>query len=428
MKNLLLIIIAFLFVNCAIKEPKVIKYKQDIAPYAKNIEPLHVELEKFNSHYYMPWDIDSIKVNKKIATWANKLFFKDKKFFSENTLAWSINEILPIIKSTNFEDFNTTNLYAITSRNAQIRNLPTNKPFFRDFKKAGEGYPFDYLQNSRIHIDTPLIISHYSSDGSWAFVQNPFSFGWIPTNSIAILNQNQIDEYENAPKIVIIKDGAPIYAKHQKFFTYANLGALFPLVSEDKQFYYSYTFINSFEKNNQKIMLVIPKNLAKKFPLAFDSEDIKQAANELLGQKYGWGGYLGDRDCSSLTKDFLSLFGVWLPRNSAAQKDAGEYISLKEKSNEEKEQIISKKAIAFRTLIYLKGHIMLYIGKNQNRVMVLQNLWGLRTQIGDKTGRYIIGKAIISDLHLGEKLKDVKAKSLLISRVQGIAILNDIQY
>ncbi len=423
MKYLFLTIVAFLFVNCAQKEPQVIEYKQDTAPFTKEVKPLYVEVEKFNSHYYKPWNIKTLRITKKSASWANRFFFKDKKFYAENTLPWSLEKIYPIIKSTNFEDYNTSNLYAITSKNEQIRNLPTNKPFFRNFKKAGEGYPFDYLQNSRIHINTPLLVSHYSKDGSWVFVKNPFSFGWIPTNSIALLDKNQTDEYKKNPKIMITQDNAPIYAKRQKFFTYAQLGALFPLVREDSQFYYSYAFINSFTKKSQKIELFIPKNLAQKFPLTFNSRNIQLATDKLLGQRYGWGGYLADRDCSAMTKDFFVLFGVWLPRNSAAQKKAGEYISLKGKSDKEKEQIISQFAIPFRTLIYLKGHIMLYIGESQHKAMVLHNLWGIRTKTNGKIGRYIIGKAIISDLYLGKNLQAAQKNSMLIKRVQGIVVI-----
>ncbi len=426
MKNILLFVILIIFVNCTQKEPKVINFKQDISPFTKDIRPLHVELKKFNSHYFSPWQNKFIKINKKDASWANRVFLKNKIFFSENTLPWDSRKIVSIINSTNFADFNKTNLYAITSKNAQIRNLPTNKPFFRDFKKAGEGYPFDYLQNSRIHINTPLLVSHYNDDGSWVFIQSPFSYGWIPTNSIAILNPKQKNEFKNANKIVIIRDKTPLYTKHQEFFTRANLGAIFPYTSEDKQFYYSYAFINNFENKSKKIYLTIAKNSAMKFPLIFNSNNIKKVANRLLNQKYGWGGYLANRDCSAMTKDFFTLFGIWLPRNSAAQKNAGNFISLEGKSNKEKEKLILKFGIPFQTLIYLKGHIMLYIGNKKGDAMVLHNLWGLKIKIGKKEGRYIIGKAIISDLYLGKKLDDIDTKSLLISKVKGITILSDL--
>ena len=423
MKNLFLLFIAVLFVNCAIKEPRVINYRQDITPFIKDIKPLHVEVEKYFNHYFSPWDSRYVNISKKGATWANRVFCKDKKFFSENTLPWSLKEIEPIIKSTNFDDFNSTNRFAIVSKNTQIRNLPTNKPFFRDFKRAGEGYPFDYMQNSRLHLGTPLLVSHYSSDGSWAFIQNPFSYGWIPSNNIAILDENQTKEYKKFPKIVIIKENAPLYTKHQKFYAHAQIGAILPLIGEDMQFYYSYIFIDDFKAKSQKIELVIPKSFAKNFPLSFEPKNIELIATQLLNQRYGWGGYLKNRDCSAMTKDFFGVFGVWLPRNSAAQKRVGEYVDLSSKSNREKEKLILQKAIPFRTLVYLKGHIMLYIGKSQNRAMVLQNLWGLRTQTDGKTSRYVIGKTIISDLYLGERLKNIKKDSLLIDRVQGIAII-----
>lgn len=66
---------------------------------------------------------------------------------------------------------------------------------------------------------------------------------------------------------------------------------------------------------------------------------------------------------------------------------------------------------------------MLYAGIKDDRVIVLHNTWGVKTMHEGKEGRDIVGKAIISDLYLGENNPHVDKKSQLIAKVQGISII-----
>ncbi len=61
-------------------------------------------------------------------------------------------------------------------------------------------------------------------------------------------------------------------------------------------------------------------------PLPMTPWKLASAAEEFSGELYGWGGFLGNRDCSAMTRDLLLPFGIWLPRNSAAQAGTGEVI------------------------------------------------------------------------------------------------------
>jgi hypothetical protein len=419
MKKILIITLAiFLFYGCSKKEPQVLKYEQKTDYLVKEIEPLEVNIENFNSREFMPWSIGSIDISKEKASWANFVYRKKDKYYAENISPWNFEDIKNIIKSTNFKEYNQNVHYAITVTNAQVRNLPTFKPFFIKTTLAGEGYPFDYMQNTRLHVNTPLLISHYSNDGAWAFVQSPVSAGWLPRNSFALLDAKQRSEFKNTKKIVITQDDTPIYTNSQEYLLHVKLGAQFALTKEDDSFFYSYMYT----RFGNKIEIRIPKSEANKIPLEFNEKNILHVSSQLLGEKYGWGGFLQNRDCSSMTKDFLTPFGVWLPRNSASQKDSGEYLSLTGWNNKEKEMLIKKYGIAFLSLIYLKGHIMLYAGTIDDKVMVMHNMWGIKTQNDGKEGRYVIGKSVISDLYLGEDLDNVKDEALLIARVEGIVI------
>ena len=419
MKQLLTIItILFMFFGCSQKEVTVLKYEQKTDYLIKNIEPLHVKIKNFTSREFMPWAIASIRISKDKASWANFVYKKENKYYSENTLLWNFEDIKSIIKTTNFKNYNNDIKYALTTKNAQVRNLPTFKPFYLNPALAGEGFPFDYMQNTRLHVNTPLIISHYSSDGAWAFVQSPVSTGWLPSDSFAVLDAKKRNKFKNTEKIVITKDNTPIYTNKQEYLLHVKLGGQFALLQEDDKFFYSYMYTR-FAK---PIEVRIPKTKAHTLPLPFTKENLLHVSSELLGEHYGWGGFLQNRDCSAMTKDFFAPFGIWLPRNSASQRDSGEYLALTGWNYEEKEKMILKHGIAFLSLIYLNGHVMLYAGEFEGKAMVMHNMWGVKTQTGDKDGRYVIGKSIISDMYLGQELNSVKEEALLIAKVEGIVI------
>jgi len=121
------------------------------------------------------------------------------------------------------------------------------------------------------------------------------------------------------------------------------------------------------------------------------------------GPALWWGGIDGKRDCSAATRDVLAPFGLWLPRNSSAQAKSGIYISLEDLSGEEKEQAILKSGVPFGTLIWMPGHILLYIGQYKGHPVVFHDVWGMRTLEPDgREGRKVIGKAVITTLRVGE--------------------------
>lgn len=418
----------FLFVGCGTKEPlpqtsqALLVYPQKMDFLAQNITPQKVAQDDFTYRYYSPWFRTSLKHTKDDSLWANRSYGLKKRYYGENLQLISDEEIDAILQSTNFEAFGSVNAYAIMMQNAQMRNLPSHKPFFKKTTLPGEGYPFDYLQTSRIHIAEPLLISHYSKDGAWAFVESSFASGWLPVESFVLLDAKERNTLIKAQKIAITKDNAPLYSDKQRFISYAKIGAILPIIGEEEGFFHAYMYTHDASFEAQRLLLRIPKSSAQIVPIAFTKESVTNLGDELLGEKYGWGGYLQNRDCSAMTRDFLAPFGIWIPRNSAAQKGFGEYISIKDLTTQEKEAMILKNGIAFLSLIYLQGHIMLYAGEIDGKPMVVHNAWGVRTMEDGKEGRNIIGKAVISDLHVGGNQPNVPQTSLLISRVEGITI------
>jgi len=91
--------------------------------------------------------------------------------------------------------------------------------------------------------------------------------------------------------------------------------------------------------------------------------------------------------------------------------------------DDEKEQMIKQKAIPFQTLLYKRGHIMLYVGVYDNKPIILHNVWGIKTKKDGVYGRIIIGKTILSSLELGKYQKDYDENSSILRKLKSMNIL-----
>ena len=144
-------------------------------------------------------------------------------------------------------------------------------------------------------------------------------------------------------------------------------------------------------------------------------------SNRLINQSYGWGGLYNNRDCSSMIRDLFTPFGIWFPRNSKSQKNVGKSKNISKLSDKKKESYILNNAIAYKTLLWLPGHIMLYIGKENNKPLVFHNIWGLRTI--DEMKRLIIGKAVITTLTPGSEISYIDKSFNFLNQIQSMSII-----
>ena len=101
----------------------------------------------------------------------------------------------------------------------------------------------------------------------------------------------------------------------------------------------------------------------------------------------------------------------------------GEVFSLKEMNREEKLKEIKTKGIPFETFLYRQGHILLYLGEYQGRLMVMHNVWGIKTKKEEKNGRKIIGKTVISTLDLGCNQPDYDKENNLLDKLESMNII-----
>jgi hypothetical protein len=127
-----------------------------------------------------------------------------------------------------------------------------------------------------------------------------------------------------------------------------------------------------------------------------------------------------------MTRDFFAVFGIWLPRHSEDQvKEVGVYTDLGGLKPEQKERLILEKGIPYLTILWRKGHVMLYIGEQNGRALIFHNIWGIRTRdLRGREGRKIIGQAVITTLQPGRELRTFDAQAGdLLAGISGMSIL-----
>ncbi|MDY3114165.1 MAG: SH3 domain-containing protein [Helicobacter sp.] len=440
-------ITSLLFVGCAKKEVKseLSFIKQDLGQFAESWmvdsnKTLELK-EKYLDSYFSPFDL-KVKHNKDELLWGIKAAFSNPGF-GENLEPYSLDEIKKLESVANLESYPSVKIPAVIVNNANLRVLPTNKPRF--IKGAGEGYPFDLWQNSSIYANTPVLITHYSKNKEWAFVESGFVSGWVESKSVGILSKKAMKQFrKRSDFIVFLQDFTPLFLNNGEFLEMGRVGMLLPLVEKNGDFYEAFSFIRDEFGKAKAVRVKVGIKNATEFPQSFFTKAVASLAQGILGEKYGWGGLYGNRDCSSLLRDIFSNFGFYLPRNSQAQMGVNRelsefYLPLEtlpldkleslsdskkaeflERFAKDKKGQISDFAIPFATLLGLKGHIMLYLGEIDGEIYVLHDVWGLKTlQNETKEGRKIIGKVAITSLEIGKGVEEVVQENLLIYRIYG---------
>ncbi len=386
-------------------------YARQIKPFSKQ-EQLKLD-RRYNEMYFKPWDLHTLDIPEDELGWEER-FVTKKPIYKEN------GDVIPPavyekwLENAAMSEVNSKKYKAITIRRTNVKALPTENAFYRDPHEVGEGFPFDYNQNSAYHINVPLFISHFSKDKRWAFVRGAYAFGWIDVRDLALVNDNFIKTFKNNNYAITIKDNLRIF-NDAKPYSLVKLGALFPVAKDGKH----YLIASRNEKGQASIaqLSIDTSDFIAKKPLDFTSDNVAKVAREFYSEPYGWGGSYECRDCSATTRDFMGVFGIFLPRNSSKQALEGIKIPIIGLDKPFKKQKIIQEAKPFRSLLYVPGHIVLYMGEYKGEPVIMHTYWGIRKN--DMT-KLITGRTIITTTEPGKERSDTREESKLINTLQTI--------
>jgi len=372
--------------------------------------------------HFMPWEQTGPQTSLEDV---EKIFakFAADPGYGENMRRRTVKEIEKLRNNADLKRYPNRRLRAITVQSADVRLMPSHRPHYSSPRR---GFPFDNLQESSIAPNTPVHVAHVTKDRAWVFAESSFAAGWVRSRDIAYADEAFLKKWRSGLYGVAVKDKIQAVAQDGQALFKIPLGSVFPLDPSAPG--ETVRILTAVANENRRAIIrivrvdgdaVVPK------PLPLTPLHVAQVSNQLINEPYGWGGLYANRDCSAMIRDLFAPFGIWLPRNSADQaREGGAFIDLERFTPQEKEAMILRHGRPYTTLLWRKGHIMLYIGTREGKPLVFHNIWGVRTRdlIG-REGRKIIGHAAITTLHPGMELSEADPRGDLLSNLSGMTFL-----
>ena len=328
-----------------------------------------------------------------------------------------------ISDNTNISQFQNLsynkNNRAIATTNLSLRGLPSEDPAFYSYKIAGEGYPFDNLSMSAVYAGTSLYILGTSVDKQWYLVLAPEYIGWVKANGVAKVDDKFISFWQSAAykNIVGISNSnvSIINEKSGEYQFSGYVGMVFPLakhINSTNEILIPQKLLNGMAGITKARLAGIDASI---LPLDATPENFSKLFKALQGRPYGWGSLGFYTDCSAEMKAIYTMFGLYMPRNTRHQRDAGKTVDITALSGNDRLDYLIKNGDPLFTLVRLKGHILMYVGTykyvdGRQVAMTYQQMWGLSPQ--NKTSRAVIGQSVFlplltsfpEDTNLGSQL------------------------
>lgn len=304
--------------------------------------------------------------------------------------------------------------FGVAVKRADIRAFPTDRPLL---KRPG-AREFDTVQYSSIYPPERVALLHTSKDGLWGFFQTGLVRGWIRLDNIAFEDKEKA-VFSGKP-LVITGSHVKVYGDKglKRALASVPMGDALPIEKEKDDT--SPWMVKFPQKNGDTISWVdgyIDSRADVRVGyLSYTRRNVITQAFKMLGEKYGWGGKDGRRDCSEFVKDIFASMGIRLPRNSHEQSSVGVNIASIESSKGNISKAL-KNAEPGITLIGLERHIMLYIGSKGGRPYVIHQFVGYRSGKRFKT----VNRVDVTTLNLGARSREGSFKARIKSVTEVLA-------
>ncbi len=266
--------------------------------------------------------------------------------------------------------------FGLVVARAPMRSFPT---LHRVFSRLGDT-DIDRWQESAEFPGTPVVIAHASADGNWLFVISPRYAAWMPAQFVAEGSRDKVLGY--------YKDSGPYRAitgaKPQLVYTPDNaalselqldMGTRLPdigtttaatIQSQAPAYHWTVSVPLRFDDGNLGFALaLLPRSEDSHLgPLPLTRANIINQAFKFLGERYGWGHDYNSRDCSGFVSEIYASMGLILPRNTSAQAVSPVFKRRHfEAGDARSKRMVAINALDVGDLIYIPGHVMMFIGR-----------------------------------------------------------------
>lgn len=251
-----------------------------------------------------------------------------------------------------------------TLRRSNMRMYPSNAVIHRGNPKI------DYNQYTLLEPLTPLAILHKSRDGNWLYVHAPYMRGWVRREDVLLIEREKLMKVLRLPFLVVSRGGVEVegifFGLGSKLYYEEKVGDRYRVLLPDMR----------------RVWIEKHEGLEEGY-LSFREDRVRSILESLLGTAYDWGGKEGRWDCSSLVQSLYAVFGLELPRNSSQQAQIGRLVAAGFKSYEELKETL-RRMPPFRTLLFMKGHVMVYGGFQEGEPVLYHAVHRLRREDGSE--------------------------------------------
>ncbi|SFV61332.1 Putative lipoprotein [hydrothermal vent metagenome] len=327
---------------------------------------LVIDAKDFNSSYPSEWLIAKLDKLKKFLV--KRAFYQEDgkplpRYYLKKLDENCYRENIPI-------DHISTR-YALTTEYTLQRVMPTSSTLL---KKSSQHY-FDRNQNAALDIGTPLAVLHMSRDKRWYFVLSPTSYGWVEAKSIAISTRREMLQISKSKNFIVATSSKNALYVDNRYYDFVRMGVRLPLLD----IVGDVVKIAIPTKDNDGILkfkiATMDRSDVSVGYLPYSPSVIVKQAFKLLNAPYGWGGMFGEQDCSKFIQEIYATVGITLPRNSKEQISIEPSIEFSG-STIKRSEALDRYAKPAITLLHLKGHIALYLGKYRGEHYMIHTVWG----------------------------------------------------
>ncbi|WP_342777276.1 SH3 domain-containing protein [Thermomonas fusca] len=264
--------------------------------------------------------------------------------------------------------------FGMAVHRASLRAFPTALRVFNSDDDAD----IDRFQESALFPGDAVVIAHASGDGKWLFVVSPRYAAWVEADVIAAGSRDAVLGYGQRAPYRVITGAKPrtVFTREEPRLSELQLdmGTRVPLAQAaadqpvNGQHPYTAWTLELPVRNADGGLAFAPALLpriedSRADYLPLTRANLIRQAFKFLGERYGWGHAYNARDCSGFVSDVYRSMGVQLPRNTSAQAVSPVFARTHFEAGDTREtRMAAVRALEVGDLIYIPGHVMMYIG------------------------------------------------------------------
>ena len=281
--------------------------------------------------------------------------------------------------------------FGFVARRTLMRTFPTSAEVY---KKPGE-HDLDRFVETALYPSEPLAVLWTSRNGRWFFAQAGNYLAWVATADVAVArDREEWRRFREGNDFLTVtgKRVASVFDPLRPSVSELvfDMGTRLKLASDEE---IPEEIGGQNVAGNHVVLLparpseggeglcVRPVLISSAADvevgcLAYTRSRVIRQAFKFLGERYGWGGMYNARDCASLITDVFKCFGVRLPRNAGRQGKmrAGKTVEFPPATDaEERSRLLD--GISPGAVLYMEGHVVLYLGKFRQRHYVIQDVY-----------------------------------------------------